>query len=135
MKKFTRKYRPEERERIKAAFLQVLQTSCGILQPACDACSIDRHTISRWRQLDKVFDQACKDTLDLGLDLAENALLRQIQSGDTTAIIFYLKCKGKERGYIEKQKIETEITNPGLNITVQDQKTAALLESIKAGQK
>lgn len=35
-------------------------------------------------------------------DLAEVGLFRQIKSGNLTAIIFYLKCHAKERGYFEK---------------------------------
>jgi hypothetical protein len=36
------------------------------------------------------------------VDLAENQLAKQIKKGDTTAIIFALKTRGKQRGYIEK---------------------------------
>lgn len=36
------------------------------------------------------------------LDLAETKLIEQIGKGNMTAIIFYLKTQGKERGYIER---------------------------------
>lgn len=38
-------------------------------------------------------------------DFAEGKLVQQIDAGNITAIIFYLKCQAKDRGYVEKQEI------------------------------
>lgn len=38
------------------------------------------------------------------LDSAEIALISNIQKGETASIIFYLKTKGKNRGYVERQE-------------------------------
>jgi len=40
------------------------------------------------------------------LDLAESKLVKKLNNGDLGALCFYLKCKGKKRGYIEKQQLE-----------------------------
>jgi hypothetical protein len=45
------------------------------------------------------------------LDLAESKLIENINKNDDTAIIFYLKTKGKNRGYIERQEIDIESKN------------------------
>ena len=36
------------------------------------------------------------------LDLTEVELIKKVKSGDLGAICFYLKCKGKNRGYVER---------------------------------
>ena len=52
------------------------------------------------------------------LDLGEVKLFEAVQKGNMTAIIFFLKCRGKTRGYIEK------LTNGG-NIETQHKENAA----------
>lgn len=47
---------------------------------------------------------------DQYLDLTEHALIKQIKEENLGAIIFYLKCQGKKRGYIEREK---DIDGPG----------------------
>jgi hypothetical protein len=39
------------------------------------------------------------------LDLAESKLIEAVNKGRPWAICFYLKCKGKHRGYIERQEV------------------------------
>jgi hypothetical protein len=41
----------------------------------------------------------------VALDTAESALFNQIKEGNVTSIIFYLKTKGRRRGYVERQEI------------------------------
>ncbi len=41
----------------------------------------------------------------MSVDFAESALYQRIKEGDTTAIIFQLKSRGKKRGYGDKQEL------------------------------
>lgn len=40
------------------------------------------------------------------LDMAESKLLQLINQGNLGAICFFLKCKGKNRGYVERQEVD-----------------------------
>lgn len=53
-------------------------------------------------QLQKVQDEVRESYLDM----TEHSLMKKIKDEDLGAIIFYLKCQGKNRGYIERPKEE-----------------------------
>ena len=39
------------------------------------------------------------------LDMAETKLLGAVRDGKTTELLFYLRTKGKRRGYVERQEL------------------------------
>ena len=83
-------------------FLELLGKSRGIVKTAREALDIPRRRYERWMQEDEEFADAVHDIIEDQIDLVENSLIKRIEGGDTTAIIFYLKTKGKNRGYSEK---------------------------------
>lgn len=86
----------------KELFLLGLKDSAGIVGAACERAGVSRSTYYRWREEDESFRERADDIIEGQVDFVENRLLKKIQDGDTTAIIFYLKTKGKKRGYSEK---------------------------------
>lgn len=76
----------------------------------------NRKTIERRVKASADLQEARKEATEILLDVSENKLLQLINQGDRSAIIFFLKCKGKERGYIERQEItgtmKTEVQKP-----------------------
>lgn len=86
----------------KEALLAALQESRGIIVTACDAVGISRETYRNWKNKDPEFRQRAEDIEETQIDKVESKLLEAIEKGDLTAIIFYLKTKGKKRGYSEK---------------------------------
>ena len=97
-----KKFSPDEEAQEKASFLSALKASKGIIQTACDACGITRAMFYRWRDGDSGFKAKYDEVNEGQIDKVESKLLRKIDDGDTTAIIFYLKTKGKSRGYSER---------------------------------
>jgi len=46
--------------------------------------------------------EVIEETVELNLDTAESQLMSLIANGNLRAVIFYLKTKGKARGYVER---------------------------------
>lgn len=90
----------------KKRVLDALEKSLGIVTSACKASNISRDTYYRWLKEDKVFKKAAKEIENVALDFAESQLHKQIAKGNPLSTIFYLKCKGKKRGYIEQNNVE-----------------------------
>lgn len=79
-------------------FLQHLETNLGITSKALQNTNTDRETYTQWLE-NKEFKHRIETINDTSLDYVENQLLVQINKGDLSAIQFYLKTKGKKRGY------------------------------------
>jgi hypothetical protein len=90
----------------KKKMIEALTSSLGIVTTACTNTGISRKTHYQWYNKDINYKVAVDDVVDIALDFAESMLYKKIQDGDTIATIFYLKTKGKRRGYVERQEIE-----------------------------
>lgn len=95
----------------KKKFLDILEKSYGIVLTACKSCSLPRSTYYKWLKEDNEFKERVDDIQEMAIDFVESKLIQRI-AGDyetdpsDTAIIFYLKTKGKKRGYVERMEID-----------------------------
>ena len=96
----------------KKAMIGALQQSLGVVTSACKAVGISRETHYKWFREDVDYKYQVEDLSNIALDFAESQLHNQIKNGSTPATIFYLKTKGKKRGYIERQEIQHENLEP-----------------------
>jgi len=92
-------------EHNKKLVVKALEKSLGIVTTACKQVGIGRTQFYEWLKADKEFAKEVKDIENIALDFAESQLHKQIGKGGTAATIFYLKTKGKVRGYVERQEI------------------------------
>lgn len=95
----------------KDALIQALEKSLGVVTTACKQVGVGRTTYYEWINTDKEFAKQVSEIQNIALDFAESQLHKQIGEGSTAATIFYLKTKGKGRGYIERQEVVTDSDN------------------------
>jgi hypothetical protein len=112
----------------KDKFLENFKLSLGNISISCEASGISRQTYYNWLKQDAEFQQTCKDIEERNLDLAEMKLLNAIREGKTAELLFYLKTKGKKRGYVERQEITGADGQQLFEVRIID--TADQLESI-----
>lgn len=91
---------------LKKNLLNALEQSLGIVTTACKKVGCARSTFYEYYKNDDDFKNQVDELQNLTLDFAESQLHQQIKEGNTTATIFYLKTKGKRRGYIERREVE-----------------------------
>ena len=92
-------------EKRKEAFLEALDKSLNNISQACHLAGVSRATVYNWIKEDEKFAKQVSELNEVVLDFVEAQLFKQIRDGNTTAIIFFLKTRGKKRGYVERQEI------------------------------
>lgn len=90
------------------AMIEALEKSLGIVTSACKQVDIARVTHYEWLKTNKEYRKQCKDIENVALDFAESCLHKQIAKGNPLSTMFYLKCRGKKRGYIEQQDFKIQ---------------------------
>ena len=92
-------------EQHKKAIIEALEKSLGVVTTACKIVGVGRTTFYGWMKEDEVFAEKVEDIQNIALDFVESKLFENIKDGKTSEMIFYLKTKGKKRGYVERQEI------------------------------
>lgn len=108
----------------KAAMLACLKEQMGNVSVSCDHVGINRWTHYDWLKEDKEYAKAVEAISEATTDFVESKLLESIngakyqvvdKSGalielratpNPQAQIFYLKTKGRKRGYVEKPEVD-----------------------------
>lgn len=78
---------------------------CNISK-ACEKAGVPRQYFLQQHNENKEFKEAIWEANEALIDLAESKLIEKIKEGSLRAIIFYLKAKGKRRGYTEAIEVQ-----------------------------
>ena len=129
--KVAKRYRTaKDREAAMADFLVAYEKSLGVLKPACEMTGMCRKTIWEWRKKYPEFDEACHECEETAVDFVETKLYKLINDGAEASTIFYLKTKGRKRGYVERQKMDMNAKVTGVTVNVTSPETAQVLQDI-----
>ena len=88
----------------------------GNVSEMCKEVGISRDCYYRWLRTNPEYKKQVEEIHENCIDLAESSLMQQIKELNTTATIFYLKTRGRDRGYVEKQEVKTEQGFPPVNL-------------------
>lgn len=89
----------------KTVVIEKMKKTLGNVTASCEAAQIARTTYYDWYEKDPEFRAAIDAIAESCIDFAESSLLQQIKDGNPTSTIFYLKTKGKKRGYVETHEL------------------------------
>ena len=95
-----------QRRAKRETFLKALEVTQGLVYIAAAKCHLDpRVHYTAIEENDEQYIARYKAICERKLDDAEAQLSKAIKAGRDIPLMFYLKCKGKERGYVERQEI------------------------------
>lgn len=103
----------------KQAMVEAMEQQLGVVTAACRQVGISRMTHYTWLKEDPEYKQAIEEIPEVCLDFAENVLFKAMKQGNITSAIFYLKTKGKKRGYIERTETQ-DIGGPKQLVILRD---------------
>ena len=95
----------------KRKVIEALRKHHGVVAVAADELGSSRTAVYNYINDYKDVKQALDDAREEAKDFVEGKMFKQIEKGNPTMIIFYLKTQAKDRGYIERT--EQEISGRG----------------------
>ena len=117
----------------KNQLIEAMKKSLGIVTNACQMCNISRETFYTYMEKDPEFKKQIEDIENIQADFVESQFMKNIKNGDSSCIIFFMKTKGRKRGYIEKQEIDMTSKGESINqvtYIVKDETQKKLLDGI-----
>lgn len=93
----------------EAEVLEALDKCEGLVYLVRQTLDISEDTWRRYRQAWKSIRDRQKEWNGRNLDTAENRLMKAVKAGKPWAVCFFLKTRGKDRGYVERTE-QREVT-------------------------
>ena len=96
---------PPQKSYTPEQMADAIRESNGILAVAARRVGCSRTTIHTYVNKYASVRKAYEDANETTLDFVEGKLMELVRAGNVAATIFFLKTKGKSRGYVERQEV------------------------------
>jgi len=93
-------------------FIKAFEKHATNISRACTVVGIERSTHYSWLSRNATYKEKIVAIEESMIDFAEGMLYKNMKEGKESSILFFLKTRGKKRGYTEKTEIE--LTGDGL---------------------
>jgi hypothetical protein len=113
--------------------IQALEQHQGLAALAAQSLGVALQTVYNYRDRYPTVAARMKELRERRTDHVELRLYDRINSGDTTAIIFYLKTQAKDRGYVERQEVTGKDGGPVQSLDM-SKLTSSQLERLARGE-
>jgi hypothetical protein len=101
----------------KKKLIKAMIKHLGIITKACEEVGISRNQFYVYYKTDEVFKKEIDDINEITLDFVEDKLFQNIKEGDRASIMFYIKYKGRKRGYVDSSDVNI---SGGLDINLKN---------------
>lgn len=96
-------------EKHKQMLIEALERNLGLVTPSCKEVGISRKQFYHYCRVDADFKAAVDEINESTIDFVENQLYTKIKQGSEKSILFYMKYKGRGRGYTESIQIDANV--------------------------
>ena len=84
---------------------KAIRATAGIYKYAAQRLKCSPTTVKSYVVASERLTKARDEALDEILDLTEHKLFQKVRAGNVACMLFLLKCKAKDRGYVERQEV------------------------------
>ena len=95
----------KKRDKKKEQFLKLYLETNGHVANTCQSTGISRTTYYDWLKNDNEFSQAIDDNEEFVKDELEQLAIERAKKGSDALLIFLLKTRCKDRGYVEDSNV------------------------------
>lgn len=104
-KKTAKTSRKAYKKPTNARIIEALRASGGVVTLAADKCGVVRQTMAKWIANNKSLRAACDEITEEMVDIAEAQMIGLVRAGDRESVKFFLRCKGKGRGWNDRIEV------------------------------